>query len=157
MFKVSYCLFAKPKALHKSNTGQKGADGSSQESLQLTFLSQAQYPSMFCRDYNLQACDGNRTWEANWATLANKTSREVQGTLRSNLASENRLSNMLGFKGTTEAHYTRALQTCHFTPSQIKAKSREQWRTAGKTHLSHTDMERNDMNFEKLFKLICLL
>lgn len=102
-----------PRLFIKVTHDQKGADGRSQESSQLTFLSPSQYPSLFCRDYNLQACDGNRTWEANWATLANRTSREVQGTLRSNLASENRLSNMLGFQGTMAAHYTRALQTCH--------------------------------------------
>lgn len=49
-------------------------------------------------------------WEVNLGSLANEAFWEVQGTLRTNLASENRLLNMLQFKHARNAHYTRVMQ-----------------------------------------------
>lgn len=134
MFKVSYSLFAKSKALHESNNkAKRGLMENPRSPRGSPCFHPPQYPSLFCRDYSLQACDWNRPWEANLANLANETSWEARA-LRSNLASESRFTNTLGFKDTTEAHDTRLLKTCHFAPSQIKAKSREQCRIAGKNH-----------------------
>lgn len=138
MFKVSYSLLAKSKALHESNNkAKRELMENSRSPRSSPFFHPSQHASLFCRDYSLQACDWNRPWEANLANLANETPWEARG-LRSNLASERRFTNMLGFENTTEAHYTRLLKTCHFAPSQIKAKSREQCRIAGKNHFWFT-------------------